>query len=83
MELIRKRVISDYLEFIHGEGMYTLGFDFSYLRGLSRTEAEKVVDFSHFKVMESIFLCMLDVFPNIGRFLAVKRVSHKKAVINC
>ena len=68
VELIRKRPLPDYVQYIHGSGNYSIGFDFRYLRELTKEQAEKAVDFSHFKIMESIFLCILDVLQGNGGF---------------
>ena len=63
-----KKLLPDYLTFIHGEGTYGVGFNFSYLRSLSRRDAEEVVDMKVMRVQESILLCILDVKMRLCRF---------------
>jgi hypothetical protein len=83
IQKITKRAIPDYLSFIHGEGSYTLGFDFSFLRGLNRSEALKSVDVGVFRVLESIWLCTLDVPLNVVRLLETLGVFLAKALQSC
>jgi hypothetical protein len=38
-----------------------VGFDYSYLKKLTRVQASAAIDFSGFAVLESVELCALDV----------------------
>jgi hypothetical protein len=59
---MKPRPLKGYIEYICGSSCeFSVGFDYSYLKKLTRVQASAAIDFSGFAVLESVELCALDV----------------------